>query len=213
MLRSPSSSLNWRQFLLPGLKEAQDSWRLANGTAVRIRTVKPDDGALLQELVGSLSLNSRYRRFFYPIRELTPDLLARFTQSDPAGSMTLLAVVYDKGREVAIGMAQCVAEPYPEVGEFAVVVADAWHRAGIATRLLRRLICTARTAGIERLEGDVLSENEPMLRLLMGMGFEFGPHPDGAYLTRAHRGLVSAAWKCSAMPGLVARTTPAFNPV
>jgi RimJ/RimL family protein N-acetyltransferase len=212
MLHLPSPTLNWRQFLLPESKEAQDGWRLADGTAARIRAVKPDDGPLLQELVESLSLTSRYRRFFYPIHELTPDLLARFTQADPMGSMTLLVVIRDKGREVAIAMAQCVAEPYPEVGEFAVVVADAWHRAGIATRLLRRLICIARTAGIERLEGDVLSENEPMLRLLVGVGFEFGPHPDGAYLARARRELASAAWKCSPLPGLVARTARTFNP-
>jgi RimJ/RimL family protein N-acetyltransferase len=207
----PSLALNWRQFPSPESKAVDNSWRLSDGTAVRIRAVKPDDGPLLQELVASLSLTSRYRRFFYPVHELTPDLLARFTWADPAGSMTLLAVIRDQGREVAIGMAQCVAEPYPEVGEFAVVVADAWHRAGVATRLLRKLICIARAAGIERLEGDVLSENEPMLRLLAGMDFEFRSHPDGAYLTRAHRELVSAAWKCSPLPGLVApKTAPAL---
>jgi acetyltransferase len=168
--------------------------------------VKPDDGPLLQELVSGLSLTSRYRRFFYPLHELTPDMLARFTQADPTGSVTLLAVVRDQGREVAVGMAQCVADPYPERGDFALVVADAWQRAGIAARLLRNIICIARTAGIERLEGDVLSENEPMLRLLAGMDFEFDPHPDGAYLATARRELVSAsAWKCSALTALAAR--------
>jgi GNAT superfamily N-acetyltransferase len=215
MAELPSRSYNWRQYLqsalniaplLPQSKQVHDSWRLADGTAIRIRAVKPDDGPLLQELVSGLSLTSRYRRFFYPLHELTPDMLARFTQADPTGSITLLAVVRDQGREVAVGMAQCVADPYPERGDFALVVTDAWQRAGIAARLLRNIICIARTAGIERLEGDVLSENEPMLRLLAGMDFEFDPHPDGAYLARARRELVSAsAWKCSALTALAAR--------
>lgn len=192
-----SLTSNWRQYLQSGPKEVHDSWRLADGTAIRIRAVRPDDGPLLQDLVKSLSLTSRYRRFFYPLHELTPDMLVRFTQADPAASMTLLAVMRDKGREVAVGMAQCVAEPYPERADFALVVADAWHRTGIGTRLLHNLICIARAAGIERLEGDVLSENEPMRQLLSGMGFSFESHPDGAYLTRAGIAIVSTQWKCS----------------
>lgn len=214
--------LNWRQYLqmltpLHAAEEIHDTWRLADGTPIRIRAVRPGDGPLMQALVGALSLTSRYRRFFYPLHELTPDMLARFTQSDPTGSITLLALVNENGREVAVGMAQCVAEPYPERGDFALVVADAWQRTGIASRLLRNLICIARTAGIERLEGDVLSENDPMLRLLAGMDFEFEPHPDGAYLTKARRELVSAAWKCSPLTALAtgapARGRPAFSPV
>jgi GNAT superfamily N-acetyltransferase len=221
----PSRAFNWRQYLqfalkiaplLPQSEQIRDSWRLADGTAISIRAVTPDDGPLLQELVSNLSLTSRYRRFFYPLHELTPDMLARFTQADPMGSMTLLAVVRDKGREVAVGMAQCVAEPYPERGDFALAVTDAWQRAGIAARLLRNLICIARTAGIEGLEGDVLAENEPMLRLLVGMDFEFEPHPDGAYLIRARREVVSSsAWKCSPLTRLATRaaSSAAFMPV
>jgi GNAT superfamily N-acetyltransferase len=214
MAHFPFLSFNWRQYLPSGLrasplqsKQIHDGWRLPGGAAISIRAVKPDDGPLLQELVRSLSLTSRYRRFFYPLHELTPDMLARFTQADPTGSMTLIAVVRDKGKEVAAGMAQCIAEPYPERADFAVVVADEWQRAGIASRLLRNLVCIARAAGIERLEGDILSENEPMLRLLAGMGFAFGPHPDGTYLTTSRKELVSpSAWNCSPLTALAARS-------
>jgi acetyltransferase len=208
MTRFSSFISDWRQYLQTGMrapaKDVDDSWRLADGTAIRIRAVRAGDGALLQDLVKSLSLTSRYRRFFYPIHELTPDMLARFTQAEPTASMTLLAVMHDRGREVAVGMAQCVAEPYPGRADLALVVTDAWQRAGIGSRLLRNLICIARASGIERLEGDVLSENEPMRQLLSGIGFSFDSHPDGAYLTRAGIAILSPQCECSPLVALAA---------
>ena len=185
-------------------REIRDIWQLKDGTPLTIRAARPDDGPRMQALVRGLSLESRYRRFFYPVHELTPDLLARFVQADPMGSVSLLAVVRREGTEIAVGMAQYVAEPYPEKGEFAVVVADAWQRTGIATRLLRNLICVARAAGIERLEGDVMSDNEPMRRLLASMGFNMGAHADSAYLSKAWKLLDQPTRDCSALTALVA---------
>lgn len=188
------------QTLHPG--EARDAWRSKDGTVIMLRTVRPGDEEKMQALVQGLSPQSRYRRFFYPIRELIPAMLTRFTDADPMHAITLLAVVQDKGEEIAIGMAQYAADPYPQRCEFAVVVADAWQRSGIATRLMRNLICIARAAGLERFEGDVLADNEPMRRLLIGMDFKIGPHPDGAYLVRAEKELVAPAWKCSELATL-----------
>jgi RimJ/RimL family protein N-acetyltransferase len=141
----------------------------------------------VQALVRGLSMKSRYQRFFYPVHELTPDLLARFTHNDPAQAMTLLAVTGVNGRETAIGMAQYAIGDRTGRYEFAVVVADAWQREGIATRLIRALIRIARAAGIERIEGDILADNAPMLRLMLGMGFTLTGHQDGAYLRKASK--------------------------
>ncbi|OGB20539.1 MAG: hypothetical protein A3I66_05660 [Burkholderiales bacterium RIFCSPLOWO2_02_FULL_57_36] len=185
--------------------EVRDAWELKNGTAITLRAVRPDDGEKMQALVRGLSMQSRYRRFFYPVRELMPAMLARFTDADPMHAITLLAMIQDKGEQIAVGMAQYVAEPYPQRCEFAVVVSDAWQRSGIATRLIRNLICIARAAGIERFEGDVLADNEPMRQLLIGMGFTIGPHPDGASLLRAEKELAAPAWKCSELAMLALR--------
>lgn len=182
--------------------EIHDSWKRHDGTVITIRAAGADDGPLMQALVHGLSLRSRYHRFFYPAHELTPDMLARFTQADPRGAFTLLAVVWEQDEEVAVGMAQYVATPYPMRGEFAVVINDAWQRTGIATRLLRNLICVARAAGIERLEGDILSENLPMLELMRRMGFTLDAHPDGLYLTKAWKALSVPEWNCSALAAL-----------
>ena len=183
----------------------EDGWLLADQTAITIRAARPDDAASLQDLVRGLSKESRYRRFFHAMRELPPELLAQFTHADPMREITLLALIRQGGREVPVAMAQYVCAPYPERCEFAVVVTDAWQRHGIGIRLLRDLICVAAAAGLERIEGDVLDENEPMRGMLQRMGFEFAPHPDGAYLMLASKPLAPPAWKCSALTGLVRR--------
>ena len=210
--RPASSWLDRITRLLPAAsaKHMHDSWRLRNGTAVTLRAVRPDDGPLLQELVRGLSLTSRYHRFFYALHELTPELLARFTQADPKRALTLLAVIRQDGRETAIGMAQYAAVNYPQRGEFAAVVADAWQRNGIAQRLIRNLMCIARAAGIEQFEGDVLAENLPMQLLLLRMDFAIEPHPDGDNLVRTYKVLLQPAWKCSPLAGLAQPDRPAL---
>lgn len=206
--------LNWKSRLPFNLRappwashsgEIHDIWRLRDGTAILLRAARAEDGPLLQELVQGLSLQSRYHRFFYPLHELPPDMLARFTQHDPTGAITLLALIRQNGHASAIAMAQYVAEPYPQRCDFAVVVADAWQGGGLGRHLIRTLICIAREAGIERIEGDILAENTPMLRLISRMGFTLSEHEDGPYLRKATKTLEIPEWKCSPLTQLAAR--------
>ena len=195
-----------RSFLLPwkfhlpfSRQTVRDTWRLRDGSAVTLRAARANDGELIQQLVRGLSLESRYQRFFFPLHELTPDMLARFTHNATAEAMTLLVVVRQHGRETAIAMAQYVADHYPDSCDFAVVVADEWQRAGLGERLVRTLVCIARAAGIARIDGDILAENEGMKRLMLKLGFRVTHHADGAYLRKVWKALDVAEWKCSAM--------------
>lgn len=206
--------LDWKNYLPFGLGatssaiatgEIQDSWRLKDGTAITLRAVRQADSALIQELVSGLSLQSRYHRFFYPLHELPPDMLARFTQNDPSGAMTLLAVVRRGGRETAAAMAQYVADDDGERCEFAVVVADHLQRRGLGKRLVQVLICIARAAEIRRMEGDILTDNVAMLRMMRNMGFTLHRHQDGAYLRKASMLLEAPEWKCSPLAALAAQ--------
>jgi RimJ/RimL family protein N-acetyltransferase len=185
--------------------EVHDTWRLKNGVSVTIRAARPDDGPIMQTLVRGLSLTSRYHRFFYAAQELDPDMLARFTHTDPMQTMTLLAVISEGNGESAVGMAQYVTGPYADRCQFAVVVADTWQHNGIATRLIRNLICIARAAGIHRMEGEILTENEAMQLLLTKLDFALGAHPDGQYLMKAWKALLPPEWKCSPLTALALR--------
>ena len=147
---------------------------------IAVRPAVPADRELIQDLVRGLSPRSRYLRFFNGMRELAPYWLQRFASADPMGDFTLLA--FESGTPVA--MAQYSANPYPERCEFGVVVADAWQGRGIGKRLVRDLVAVAGAAGFQRVEGEVLAENEPMLRLLRGMGFRIRRDPESALAYR-----------------------------
>ena len=62
--------------------------------------------------------------------------------------------------------------------DFAIVIADDWHRTGIAGLLMSALIHTARAHGLATMESQVLSWNTDMLRFARGLGFEI-EHPPG----------------------------------
>ncbi|MDW8468539.1 MAG: GNAT family N-acetyltransferase [Burkholderiales bacterium] len=61
--------------------------------------------------------------------------------------------------------------------DFGIVIADAWHRSGIAGLLMAALIDYARAQGFETMEGVVLAENRRMLRFVRALGFEVRPMP------------------------------------
>lgn len=189
-------------FRAPSSREVHDTWRLKDGTSVVLRATRAGDGELIQDMVRGLSDKARYQRFFSPIHELTPRMLDRFTRNAATEAMTLVAVIQQDGKEVAIAMAQYVADPYPERCDFGVVVADEWQRSGLGRKLIESLICIARAAGFERIEGDVLVENVPIHRLMRDMDFRFGPHPDGAYLSRVKKALVAEKRKCTPLTAL-----------
>jgi GNAT superfamily N-acetyltransferase len=204
---------SWQGYLPVALKalvraaptNIRDTLRLRNGTAITLRAARPDDKALIQRLMQGLSMRTRYLRFFYPAYELTDELLERFTQTDPQRGLTVLAFIQQADGETPIAMAQYVADPFPERGDFAVVVADEWQSVGLGRKLIETLICLARTAGFERLEGDVLTENEPMRRLMLGMGFRMTLHPEEASLFKVTTDLLAEECKGSPLTALATR--------
>ena len=65
---------------------------LDDGARLHVRPIRPEDAALERAFVASLSEKTRYFRFFYQLNELTPAMLARFTQVDYDREMALVAI-------------------------------------------------------------------------------------------------------------------------
>ncbi len=63
---------------------------LRDGTRVTIRPIGPDDAQREQAFVRGLSPESRYFRFMTTLRELSPEMLDRFTHPDPAREVALV---------------------------------------------------------------------------------------------------------------------------
>jgi acetyltransferase len=154
--------------------ELEGTIALPDGTVLALRPVRPEDAQMEREFVAGLSEETRYYRFFYRLHELTPAMIGRFTQVDYDRELALLALTEDPqspGGQYIVGVARYIANLDHATAEFAIVVADAWQRRGVATRLMRALIACATRKGLQSLEGVVLRSNQNMLRFVQRLGF------------------------------------------
>jgi acetyltransferase len=158
---------------------------LRNGERVTVRPIRPEDAEIEQAFVKRLSPQARYFRFMNALSELTPQMLARFTQIDYDREMAFIAVTGEEGSETEIAVARYITNPDAVSCEFALVVADAWQRQGLGRRLMTQLIEVARRRGLSSIHGDILAVNQPMLGLLTSLGFSIGACPGEPTLRRA----------------------------
>jgi acetyltransferase len=155
----------------------ESRWQLADGTDIFIRPIRPEDAEIEAAFVRDLSPRARYFRFMHTLRELSNEMLVRFTQLDYDRELALLAVVVEGGKEVEIAVARYGINPDAESCEFAVAVADTWQARGIGQRLMTTLMEAAKARGIRVMEGEVLAENTGMLDLMSHLGFSSRTHP------------------------------------
>jgi len=142
---------------------------LRDGAAVRLRPITPADKPLLVDVFERLCKRSRYRRFFMSLREVSPAMLAFFTEVDHSDREAIIAI--DLTSERALGVARYVRlSEAPETAEAAVAVVDDWHGRGVAHALLAKLSSRAQHEGILRFVALVEAENRDALALVEGVG-------------------------------------------
>lgn len=173
--------------------------RLHDGRSARVRPVGPADAESIQAFVRRLSDASRRLRFFAPIRELAPSLLARLTTSAGRLELVLLAEARDGEAWSMVALAQCAPGEDDGTCDLALVVADAWQGLGLGRALLGLLVQSARDARCTRAIMDVLRDNEAMLALARACRFAVARSPHGSTVLRLVRDLrgvlpVGPAW-------------------
>ena len=152
-----------------------------------IRELRREDAPQVQAFVRRLSAESRLRRFFAPINELTERQLERVTTGNGPDDLSLAA--FDGAGRI-VGMAQYALEDGASA-EFGVVVEDRLQRSGLGARLVGELLERARERGLAALNGLVLYDNWPMLGLAAKLGFRLWEDPDPA-LMRVEKALQPA---------------------
>ena len=149
-----------------------------DGRRIFIRPVKPEDAPLFTALFKVLSPTTIYYRFFGMLKELKPEMLARFTQIDYDREIALVAIDEDSETDSMLGVARIIGDPDGKTGEFAVLVGDAWQGQGIGSNLLEKCLSIAEKQGFKTVHGIVLHENRNMLALGKKLGFEIKRDPD-----------------------------------
>ena len=183
--------------ILPYPLRYEQVWPLKGGGEYVVRPIHPDDAQMLQDLVSSLSPESRYFRFVATISELPPAMLSRFTLIDYDREMALVAVIKEsKPNELGeiaeveriVGVSRYITNPDRASCEFSLLVADDFSGKGLGSRLMLSIMEVARDKGLTEIDGLVLANNPSMLKLMRGLGFtikEFPEDPDFKLVTHA----------------------------
>jgi FixJ family two-component response regulator/GNAT superfamily N-acetyltransferase len=166
------------------------SFELHDGTQIVIRVMRPDDADIEDTFVHRLSPESSRMRFLSMLKQLSPSLLDKFTHNEFPETYVVIATTIENDLERQIGVARYMSTEVEGVAEFAIVVADDFQGAGIASKLLSGVVTAASIAGVNRLEGLVLKENRAMLNLALELGFQIQAEPNDLTLLRVHKNLV-----------------------
>src|SRR6201994_2595558 len=141
---------------------------ISDRATAAIRPVAPAEQAALSDFFAALSVESRYRRFFAPVRPSHGllDLLS----GRPANVDAIVAIADGVivGHAMAADLPERICPDASRITDVGVVVADAWQRRGVGAALMRALIARAQARGVTALAMDVLPGNRRVLAMITG---------------------------------------------
>jgi acetyltransferase len=153
--------------------------RLATGTAITVRPIRPGDDEMVRAFLGGISRESGRNRLL-SARRLTEEEIRHLSHIDYDREMAFIAVACLERTETEIGVVRYVVDEDGAGAEFALLITDAWQGRGVGVLLLGIAIDHARARGIPRLHGVTNSTNAGMLRLAERLGFEIQAVPEDA---------------------------------
>jgi acetyltransferase len=157
-------------------------WTLRDGTPVTLRPIRPEDEPLMVAFHKTLSDESVYARWLHMIKlsqRIAHERLIGICFLDYDREMALVAERTDpeSGQPELLGVGRIIKDQVANEAEFAVLVTDRFQHHGLGTELLRRLIQVGRDEHLQRLTGDILTENLGMQRACQALGFSLHYSP------------------------------------
>src|ERR1043165_3984158 len=159
---------------LGDLKQYSDVLLSRSGKPFSVRFVEPRDADALQAYFRSLSVRSRYNRFFGAMSELPAALLGQFTRPGEDDRFSIIALMQVDGIETIVGEARYEFNPATSRFEFGLSVDDRFQGQGIGQALMSNLECRASAFGAETIFGDTLRSNDAMMAAARKAGYQIG---------------------------------------
>ncbi len=149
---------------------------LKDASKAIIRPIRPEDEPLMIEFHKTLSTHSVHFRYFHLIdynRRIAHERLIRVCFIDYDREMAFVIERRDESyaiREI-IAVGRLIKQHGKNVAEFAIAVSDKYHRSGLGTELLHRLVQFGRDEKLNQIVADILPENYGMQRVCRKIGF------------------------------------------
>jgi acetyltransferase len=156
-----------------------------DGLRLTIRPIRPEDEPLMVKFHRTLSESTVYLRYFHLLsfgQRVSHKRLTRICFIDYDREMALVAVYKDPaaGTDSIVGVGRLTKIQGVNEGDVALVVADSFHRCGIGTELLRRLLQIGRDEHLDRISAEILGDNYAMQRVCKKLRFSLIRTSDGA---------------------------------
>ena len=136
------------------------------------------------EMFTHFSAQTQKFRFFELIKDISHEMLIRYTQIDYDREIAIIAEETDeKHQKHMLGVARIIGDSYGENAEFAIVVADPWQHLGIGSILMDYALDIARDRHINTVYAYVLQENTHMISMMQKRGFICTPSDDSVKAT------------------------------
>jgi acetyltransferase len=151
-------------------------WSLADGTAITLRPIRPEDEPLLIAFHQALSEESVYLRYFHAKKlsqRVAHERLMRNCFVDYDREMVLVAERRDLAAAAneILGVGRLSRRRGTDEAEFALIIRDGFQGRGLGSALLRQLIAVARDERRRRIVADILPQNHVMQRICTKLGF------------------------------------------
>jgi RimJ/RimL family protein N-acetyltransferase len=158
----------------PAQKKAQrkDIIKLQDGRTLWIRPIQAADALPIAGTFHLLHEDEIRKRFLHPIKALSDDYLMRLTQPNPATDFVIVAAEpFEPGAALVGAVARLSADENGGGAEFGILVSHFVSGQGLGRILMLRLIEWCKHNHIRHLWGDVLDDNQTMLKLAESLGF------------------------------------------
>jgi len=149
-----------------------------SGQRLTLRPVRPEDEAAMVDMLRRSSKEDVRMRFFGTLKDFDHPFAARLTQIDYDREMAFVAL--KPGSSEVLGAVRLSADPDREDAEYAVMVRSDMKGSGLGYALMSEILDYARATGIRRVFGDVLRDNDRMLRMAREFGFAVKPAEAGS---------------------------------
>ena len=151
-------------------------WKMADGTPLWLRPIRPEDEPILRKFHETLSERSVYFRYFSPLKltqRVAHERLVRMCFNDYDREMAIVAEHRDaKTGETQIAAVGRLSKEHGfNEAEFALIVSDNWQNRGLGSELLQTLVKIGRDEKLQRIWAHILPDNHDMIHVCKKIGF------------------------------------------
>ncbi|MFX1476127.1 MAG: GNAT family N-acetyltransferase [Promethearchaeota archaeon] len=163
----------------PYPKRYETLWKMRDGRAVLLRSIKPEDEPLWLEMFQNFSEESIRYRFFEIIKDTPHEVRVRYCNIDYDREIAIVAELTEKGERKILGVVRLIEEPDGKSGEIAVIVADQYQGLGLGSKMIDYMLEICIERKLETVYGVMLPDNYRAIHLMEKMGFTTKYQGDG----------------------------------